>query len=73
MLGSLVVERAGEPVTLGPKQRTLLIILLLHGGGYVSVDRIIEWLYDEGSPPADAHKSLQVPSPDCERRCATDT
>jgi len=31
VLGSLVVERAGEPVILGPKQRTLLLILLLHG------------------------------------------
>ena len=46
-------------MTLGPKQRTLLIILVLHGGGYVSADRIIEWLY-EGDAPGDAHKSLQV-------------
>ena len=53
------MEREGERITLGPKQRTLLIILVLHGGGYVSADRIIEWLY-EGGPPRDAHKSLQV-------------
>ena len=46
-------------MTLGPKQRTLLIILVLHGGGYVSADRIVEWLY-EGDAPGDAHKSLQV-------------
>ena len=59
VLGPLLVERGGEPVALGPKQRMLLAILLVHGGEYLSTDRIVEELYDRGQPE-DAPGTLHV-------------
>jgi DNA-binding SARP family transcriptional activator len=59
ILGPLEVELEGRPVTLGPKQQTLLAILLVNRGVAVSAERIVEELY-AGSPPANASKTLQV-------------
>jgi len=53
-------EVAGsEPIPLGgPKQRALLAMLLLEAGRVVSLDRLIEALW-ESNPPATAVASLQ--------------
>ena len=52
-------EEEGEPVPLGgPKQRALLAMLLLEAGRVVSLDRLVEALW-EGDPPATAVASLQ--------------
>ena len=59
ILGPLEVERDGSPVMLGPKQQTLLAILLVNRGSAVSVDRIVDDLY-AGAPPRNAAKTLQV-------------
>jgi len=59
ILGPLEVERDGSPVMLGPKQQTLLAILLVNRGSAVSVDRIVDGLY-AGAPPRNAAKTLQV-------------
>lgn len=48
ILGPLEVTRAGTPVTVnGPKQRALLILLLLHANEVVSTDMIIDALWGE--------------------------
>src|SRR5262245_36338973 len=59
ILGPLEVEQDGASVALGPKQQTLLAILLVNRGAAVSVDRIVDELYD-GRPPSTASKTLQV-------------
>ena len=53
------MEEAGRPISLGgPKQRALLIVLLLHRGEPLSADRLIDALWGE-RPPATAVKALQ--------------
>ena len=59
ILGPLEIERDGETVSLGPKQQTLLAILLVNHGSPVSADRIVDDLY-AGRPPRNAFKTLQV-------------
>ena len=59
ILGPFEVRREGEPVDLGtPKQRALLLRLLLAGGRVVSVDRLVDDLW-AGDPPAAAAGTLQ--------------
>jgi predicted ATPase/DNA-binding SARP family transcriptional activator len=55
-----VADDDGREVALGgPKQRSVLAILLLHAGDVVSGDRLIDGLWGE-RPPATATKTLQV-------------
>nr|WP_063826028.1 BTAD domain-containing putative transcriptional regulator [Streptomyces antibioticus] len=59
MLGSLEAYVDGARVGLGgPRQRAVLAMLLCARGGVVSVDRMIDQLW-EGSPPTRALVSLQ--------------
>ncbi|SNX66206.1 transcriptional regulator [Streptomyces sp. TLI_55] len=59
VLGSLEAYVDGARVGLGgPRQRAVLAMLLCARGGVVSVDRMIDQLW-EGSPPARALVSLQ--------------
>ncbi len=59
ILGPLEARDAGKPIGLGgPKQRGLLTLLLLEAGRVVSIDRLVEALW-EGNPPATAVASLQ--------------
>jgi DNA-binding SARP family transcriptional activator len=59
ILGSLEARADGEPIALGgPKQRALLALLLLEAGRVVSLDRLVDALWD-GEPPATAVASLQ--------------
>ena len=59
LLGSLEVEREGQPVEVsGQKQRAVLAILLLRAGEVVSTERLITELWGE-SPPPTAATSLQ--------------
>src|SRR6476619_2921301 len=51
ILGPLTVTGPDGPVRLGgPRQRSLLAVLLLHGGAVVSIDRLAEQLYGEEPP-----------------------
>jgi DNA-binding SARP family transcriptional activator len=60
LLGSFEVrDNGGREVVLGPKQQSLLAILVLHRGEAVPADRLIEDLYG-GSPPPSAAKSLRA-------------
>ena len=60
ILGSLEVRDGDLEVPLGSaKERTLLAVLLLHAGGVVSRDRLIDELWGE-SPPPTASKALNV-------------
>jgi len=60
LLGPLEVVDGGRPLALGgPKQRSLLAILLLHIGQVVSTERLIDELWGE-SPPATVAKSIQA-------------
>jgi DNA-binding SARP family transcriptional activator len=60
ILGPLEVWHEGQPVHIrGAKERAVLAFLLLHAGEPVSVDRLIDELW-EGRPPATARKSVQV-------------
>src|SRR4051795_12987933 len=53
MLGPLVVERDGQQVDLGgPRQRSVLAVLLLARGRPVSLDRLIDAVYDGDAPPS---------------------
>jgi len=59
ILGPLEVRDGETDVALrGGQQRKLLAILLLHAGGAVSSDRLIDELWD-GKPPETAAKALQ--------------
>jgi DNA-binding SARP family transcriptional activator len=59
ILGPLEVEDNGRPVALGgPKQRTLLALLLLTPDRAVSVDRLADAMW-AGEPPAAAANALQ--------------
>ena len=60
LLGPLEVLRDGERVALrAAKQRALLADLLVHGGRVVSVDRLVEDLWQE-SPPTGARHALEA-------------
>lgn len=60
ILGPIEVWSEGRQVRLGGvKQRALLAVLLLHRNEVVSVDRLIDELW-EGQPPATAVKTVQV-------------
>jgi DNA-binding SARP family transcriptional activator len=60
ILGPFEVVHEGGSVRIpGAKERALLVLLLLHANEAVSVDRLIEELWD-GRPPPTARKSLQV-------------
>jgi DNA-binding SARP family transcriptional activator len=60
ILGPLEVTDAGGAVSIaGARERSLLALLLLHGGRVVSTDRLIDSLWGE-EPPDTARKSLQV-------------
>jgi DNA-binding SARP family transcriptional activator len=60
LLGPLEVHSDGQALDLGAqKQRALLALLLLEANRVVSVDRLIDALWDE-EPPEKAQKALQV-------------
>ena len=60
VLGPLEVRRNDEPLALqGLRQRTLLAVLLTEAGSVVSNDRLAELVWD-GTPPGDAHGTIQV-------------
>jgi DNA-binding SARP family transcriptional activator/pimeloyl-ACP methyl ester carboxylesterase len=60
ILGPFEVRRDGEIVELGPpRQRALLVALLLRANEVVSTDQLIDALWGE-SPPASARHSLHV-------------
>jgi len=59
ILGPLEIEERGSPIELGgPKQRTLLALLLLTPNRPVSADRLIDGLWPT-DPPAAAANALQ--------------
>jgi YVTN family beta-propeller protein len=59
ILGPLEVERDGRILPLGSgRQRALVAVLLLHRNEVVSVDRLVEELWD-GSPPPTAAKVVR--------------
>jgi DNA-binding SARP family transcriptional activator len=60
VLGPLEVSDGSDVMSIpGAKERSLLALLLLHGGRVVSADRLIDELWGE-EPPGTARKSLQV-------------
>lgn len=60
ILGPLEVVEAGRPLPLGgPKQRSLLALLILHANEVVSTDTLIERLWGERAPTT-AAKVVQV-------------
>src|SRR5712691_3398850 len=60
ILGPLEVIAHGRSLKLGgPKQRRLLALLVLDPGRVVSVDRLVEGLWN-GRPPANAENALHV-------------
>jgi DNA-binding SARP family transcriptional activator len=60
ILGPLEVEEDGKPLPLGgPRQRSLLAILLLRANQVVSNDRLTDELWGEDAPPT-ASKAIQV-------------
>ena len=60
ILGAVQALVDGRPAALGaPKQRALLAVLLLHRGGVVSRDRLVDLIWG-ADPPASAIQSLQV-------------
>ena len=54
-----MVSESGRLKLGGDKPRTLLALLLLEANRAVSVDRLIDDLW-EGAPPASAGKALQI-------------
>ena len=60
LLGPLEVVEQDRPLALGgAKQRSLLVVLLLHANEVVPTERLIDELWG-GSPPATVAKSIQV-------------
>ena len=59
VLGPLEVERDGAPIDVGaPKERALLLFLLLSADTVVSTDRIVDALWGD-APPASSAKLVQ--------------
>jgi DNA-binding SARP family transcriptional activator len=59
VLGPLVARDGDRELAVGAgRQRALLALLAIHGGETVSVDRLVDELW-EGSPPPTAQKVLQ--------------
>lgn len=60
LLGPVECDVAGEPVALGrPQERCLLAVLLMELGAVVSVDRLVELLWD-GDPPGRARSIVHT-------------
>ena len=60
VLGPVEVRNQGEPVSIGgPKQRSILALLVAEAGHPVSVDRIIDDVYGEDAPEG-ARRSVQT-------------
>ena len=60
MLGALEAQRDGLPVSLaGPKQRSVLAMLLLDANRVVSTDRLVDGLWG-ATPPLRASATLHV-------------
>jgi DNA-binding SARP family transcriptional activator/tetratricopeptide (TPR) repeat protein/energy-coupling factor transporter ATP-binding protein EcfA2 len=60
ILGPLEVSHAGEIVTLGgPREQTILAMLLLEANRVIPVDRLIDAVWDE-DPPATARGQIQI-------------
>ena len=60
LLGTLEADVDGRPVDLGgPRQRSVLALLLVARGEVVSVDRLIDDLWN-GEPPPRAMGALQA-------------
>ncbi|MFJ3233515.1 AfsR/SARP family transcriptional regulator [Streptomyces sp. NPDC086787] len=60
VLGPLRVSAAGLPVAVrGSRQRTILSVLLLHANRIVSVDKLVEAVW-QGSPPATARTQIAI-------------
>ncbi|WP_370327995.1 BTAD domain-containing putative transcriptional regulator [Euzebya sp.] len=60
VLGPLVVRRGGDPLDVGgPKQRALLLALLIRPGQTVPADRLVDDLWG-AAPPKQATASLQA-------------
>ena len=60
VLGPVEVRNQGEPVSIGgPKQRSIMALLVAEAGHPVSVDRIIEDVYGEEAPEG-ARRSVQT-------------
>src|SRR5438034_4751060 len=59
ILGSLEVNASGERVHItAPKQRAVLVTLLLEANNDVPVDRLTRYVWD-GGPPVAAQTTLQ--------------
>ena len=60
VLGPVEVRNQGVPVSIGgPKQRSILALLVAEAGHPVSVDRIIEDVYGDDAPEG-ARRSVQT-------------
>ncbi len=60
VLGPLEVEQDDTPITIGaPKERALLLYLLLNANAVVTTDRIVEALWGDAPPPS-APKLVQL-------------
>lgn len=60
LLGTLQVTRNGSRVPLGgPRQRAVLALLLIEANSVVSLDRLVDQVWD-GRPPARAVTSIQT-------------
>jgi basic membrane lipoprotein Med (substrate-binding protein (PBP1-ABC) superfamily)/DNA-binding SARP family transcriptional activator len=68
ILGSLELVADGRALELGPpKQRTLLVVLLLHANQLVTTERLVELVWGDAPPRTAAH-SVQVYVSDLRRR-----
>ena len=61
MLGLLEVVEDGRPLAIGPgKERALLALLLMNTNQPLSIDRLIEELWDERQQPENSAKTVQI-------------
>src|SRR4051794_1785824 len=60
MLGPVEVRAGGSPIALGePRQRAVLVALLVDAGRPVSVETLVDRVWGE-APPPQARRSLQA-------------
>ena len=64
LLGPLEVERDGRPVALtAPKERSIVALLALGAGRVVSIDRLVDELWEDPPPSARAATRAKWCSP----------